>query len=104
MVDRDLVNFRLADMINRPDPSNSPDPKMSTAERPILVEGRSSASPVWSLWALSELTSEGPLRFPNYWSAWKVRAKKSLTAQEAIHDTHAYLLRVQWMTRPVIAS
>jgi hypothetical protein len=54
-------------MINRPDPSNSPDPKMSTAEGPILVESRSSASSVWSLWALSELTSEGALRFPDYW-------------------------------------
>jgi DNA-binding HxlR family transcriptional regulator len=36
---------------------------MSTAERSILVESRSSASSVWSLWALSEVTSEGPLRF-----------------------------------------
>jgi DNA-binding HxlR family transcriptional regulator len=53
---------------------------MSTAERPILGENRSSASSVWSLRALSELTSEGPLRFPNYWNAWKVRAKKSLTS------------------------
>jgi DNA-binding HxlR family transcriptional regulator len=53
---------------------------MSTAERPILVESRSSASPVWSLWALNQLTSEGPLRFPDYWNAWKMRAKKSLTS------------------------
>jgi hypothetical protein len=30
--------------------------------------------------ALSELMSEGPLRFPNYWNAWKVRAQKSLTS------------------------
>jgi DNA-binding HxlR family transcriptional regulator len=30
--------------------------------------------------ALSELMSEGPLCFPNYWNAWKVRAKKSLSS------------------------
>ena len=28
----------------------------------------------------SELMSEGSLRFPNYWNAWKVRAQKSLTS------------------------
>jgi hypothetical protein len=67
-------------MINRPDPSNSPDRKMSTAERPILVEADLRRHRYGVSGHLSELTSEGPLRFPNYWNAWKVRAKKSLTS------------------------
>ena len=29
---------------------------------------------------MCERMSEGPLRFPNYWNAWKVRGKKSLTS------------------------
>jgi DNA-binding HxlR family transcriptional regulator len=70
----------MADMIDRPDPSNSPDPKMSTAGIPILAENLSSASSVWSLWALCERMWEGPLRFPNCWNARKVRGQKSLTA------------------------
>jgi DNA-binding HxlR family transcriptional regulator len=69
-------------MVNRPDnPSRySPDHKTSMTERPILVESRFSASSVWSLLALSELTSEGPLRFPRLLERVEGVSQKSMIA------------------------
>jgi DNA-binding HxlR family transcriptional regulator len=49
-------------------------------ERPILVESRFSASSVWSLLALSELTSEGPLRFPRLLERVEGVSQKSMIA------------------------